>query len=78
MRAVALVFTVIVTVCAVPPVTSGEDWLKVQVSCDVPEQASATESLNPVEAFNVAVNVPVPPRATVSVELLREPVKLTT
>jgi hypothetical protein len=50
----------------------------VQVSWDVPEQASITESLNPVEAFNVAVNVPVPPRANVSVELLREPVKLTT
>jgi hypothetical protein len=39
-RAVALVVTVMVTVCAVPPVTCGEPGLNLQVSCDVLEQAS--------------------------------------
>jgi hypothetical protein len=60
-RAVAPALTVTVTVCAVPPVTWGPDGLKLQVSSDVPEQARETGPLNPDEAFNVAVNVAVPP-----------------
>jgi len=77
-KAVALAVIVKLTVCAVPPVICGTDGLKLQISSDVPEQASETESLNPVDAFNVAVNVPLPPCAIVRVELLRDPLKLTT
>ena len=77
-RAVALAVTVMETVCAVPPVTCGEAGLKLQLSCDVPEQASEAESLSPVDAFKVAVSVPLPPCANVRVELPRDPLKLTT
>lgn len=77
-EAVALAVIVMLTVCAVSPVTCGDDGLKLQVSCDAPEHASEVESLNPVDAFKVAVSVPVPPCAIVRVELLRDPLKLTT
>lgn len=65
--------TVMLVICGLVAVGCTIDGEKVQISCTAPLQVNVTLSAKPGVAFTVAFNVPLPPLAMVSVEVLSVP-----